>query len=47
MRLSHWVNTVVCDKGFREEGILAEMKGKKKKKKDHVYLCTQLQPVGI
>lgn len=46
MHLSRWVNTVVCDKGFREKGILAELEGLGGEK-DHLYLCTQLQPVGI
>lgn len=34
MHLPDWVNTVVCDKGFIEKGVLAELReaGKQKKK---------------
>lgn len=47
MHLPDWVNTAVCDKGFIEKGVLAELREAGKQKKDHLYLCAQLQPVGI
>lgn len=51
MRLSHWVNTVPCDKGFREKGILAELKGKGEKNAVciSVLSCSEMEnkaPVG-